>query len=207
MWSVIRTIPKFTPRSQADRLLGTPGLPLEDRPVYACGGGFTMTFSPVRFRVEGLPRAEYGEPGEYAVSVLHFSDNAALQTHLGLEHSCPGRAAVLGRRTLWTAPSPTAPPWPRPAAGRRAALPRAGGRPGVWRTANSSSGITFCSTVPTSSSFTEAPHRPLSPDFNMSFGRKTRRARRDPLDSLDISPKSGDNVNGYGRCKSMEVNI
>lgn len=95
MWSILRTIPKFTPRSRIDRLLGTPGLPLEDRPVYAYGGGFVVTFSPVRFRVEGLRRVEYGEPGEYAVSVLHFSDNAALQTHLNLEHACPGRAAVL----------------------------------------------------------------------------------------------------------------
>lgn len=95
MWSIIRTIPKFTPRSQVDRLLGTPGLPLEDRPVYAYGGGFVVTFSPVCFRVEGLRRVEYGEPGEYAVSVLHFSDNATLQTHLGLEHPCPGSAAPL----------------------------------------------------------------------------------------------------------------
>ena len=46
--------------------------------------GICTPFSPVRFRVEGIQRVEYGEPGEYVAGGWHFPDTSTLKLELGL---------------------------------------------------------------------------------------------------------------------------
>lgn len=85
MWSVIKAIRKFTPKSELDKIIGAPLFQLENRPAYYYGGGFVVYYSPMCFRVEGIQRIEYGVPGEYAVGLYHFSETAALKTEFGLD--------------------------------------------------------------------------------------------------------------------------
>ena len=75
MWSRMKEICKFTPRAELEKLVGPAKFQLEDRPAYYHGGGFVVCYSPMRFRVEGLQRVEYGQPGEYAVGMYHFSSD------------------------------------------------------------------------------------------------------------------------------------
>lgn len=63
MWNTLREIRKFTPKAEVDRILGASPVQIEDRPAWYYGGGFVLHYSPVRFRVEGIQRVEYGEPG------------------------------------------------------------------------------------------------------------------------------------------------
>ena len=82
---VLKTIKKFTPKSELDKIIGAPLFQLEDRPVYYYGGGIAVYYSPMCFRIEGIQRVEYGVPGEYAVGLYHFSDAAAFKMGLGLD--------------------------------------------------------------------------------------------------------------------------
>ena len=82
MWNTLRTVRKFTPKSEIDRLIGPPAFQLEDRPAYYYGKGFVVYYAPEPFGPEGLRRLR-GD-GECGVGVIHFSDAAALQTELGL---------------------------------------------------------------------------------------------------------------------------
>ena len=75
MWLRMKEICKFTPRAELEKLAGPAKFQLEDRPAYYHGGGFVVYYSPMRFRVEGLQRVEYGQPGEYAVGMYHFSSD------------------------------------------------------------------------------------------------------------------------------------
>lgn len=85
MWQSFKHIRKFTPRSELERMVGAAKFQLEDRPVYYHGGGFAVYYSPVRFRVEGIQRVEYGPPGEYAVGLYHFANAETLRLALGLD--------------------------------------------------------------------------------------------------------------------------
>ena len=85
MWNVLKTIKKFTPKSELDKIIGAPLFQLEDRPVYYYGGGIAVYYSPMCFRIEGIQRVEYGVPGEYAVGLYHFSDAATFKMGLGLD--------------------------------------------------------------------------------------------------------------------------
>ena len=84
MWNTLREIPKFTPKAEVDRIFGASPVRIEDRPAWYYGGGFVLHYSPVRFRVEGIQRVEYGEPGEYIVGGWHFPDADTLKLELGL---------------------------------------------------------------------------------------------------------------------------
>ena len=95
MWERLKRVKKFTPKAQLDQIIGPPLFQLEDRPVYYYGGGMAVYFSPRCFRIEGIQRVEYGEPGEYAVGVYHFSDTAALKEELGLSDFSMDDAAAL----------------------------------------------------------------------------------------------------------------
>lgn len=97
---MLREIRKFTPKAEVDRMLGEPVFQLEDRPAYYYGGGFVIHDSPVRFRVEGIRRAEYGETGEYAVGGYHFPDTGTLQMGLGLTQFEAGDMAPLWEDTV-----------------------------------------------------------------------------------------------------------
>ena len=85
MWNMLKSVKKFTPKSELDKIIGAPLFQLEDRPAYYYGGGFVVYYAPMCFRVEGIQRVEYGEPGEYAVGLYHFSEASALKTGLGLD--------------------------------------------------------------------------------------------------------------------------
>ena len=84
MWNMLKGVKKFTPKSELDKIIGTPLFQLENRPVYYYGNGIAVYFSSQCFRVEGIQRVEYGALGEYAVGIYHFSDVTALKTGLGL---------------------------------------------------------------------------------------------------------------------------
>ncbi len=84
MWSTLKNLKKFTPKAEVDRIIGMPIVPLEDRPAYYYGRGIVIYYSPTRFKVTGIQRVEYGDPGEYAVGLFHFSTAAVLKTELGL---------------------------------------------------------------------------------------------------------------------------
>ena len=84
MWNTLREIRKFTPKAEVDRILGVSPVQIEDRPAWYYGGGFVLHYSPVRFRVEGIQRVEYGGPGEYVVGGWHFPDAGTLKLELGL---------------------------------------------------------------------------------------------------------------------------
>ena len=80
MWNMLKGVKKFTPKSELDKIIGTPLFQLENRPVYYYGNGIAVYFSSQCFRVEGIQRVEYGALGEYAVGIYHFSDVTALKT-------------------------------------------------------------------------------------------------------------------------------
>ena len=84
MWNTLKEIRKFTPKAEVDRILGVSPVQIEDRPAWYYGGGFVLHYSPVRFRVEGIQRVEYGGPGEYVVGGWHFPDAGTLKLELGL---------------------------------------------------------------------------------------------------------------------------
>lgn len=84
MWSTLRAVKKFTARPELEQTVGRSLFRVEDRPVFYHGGGFLVYYTPRRFRVEDIQRVEYGEPGEYAVGLIHFSDPAVLKTEMGL---------------------------------------------------------------------------------------------------------------------------
>ncbi len=85
MWDVFKTMRKFTPKSEVDKMTGAPVFPLEGRPAYYYGGGFVVHYAPRRFQIEGIQRIETGDPGEYAVGMYHFAEAAALKAALGLD--------------------------------------------------------------------------------------------------------------------------
>lgn len=84
MWNTLREIRKFTPKAEVDRILGVSPVQIEDRPAWYYCGGFVIHYSPVRFRIEGIQRVEYGEAGEYIVGGWHFPDVGTLKMELGL---------------------------------------------------------------------------------------------------------------------------
>lgn len=85
MWSELKHINRFTTKADLDETIGKPKFQLEDRLAYYYGRGFVICFTRRCFRIEGIERVEYGEPGEYADVVYHFADAAALKAELGLE--------------------------------------------------------------------------------------------------------------------------
>lgn len=85
MWNTLKNVKKFTPKSELDKIIGAPLFQLEDRPAYYYGKGIIVYYSPRCFKIEGIQRVEYGEPGEYAVGIYHFSDAVALKTEFGLD--------------------------------------------------------------------------------------------------------------------------
>ena len=85
MWNVLKTIKKFTPKSELDKIIGAPLFQLEDRPVYYYGGGIAVYYTSKCFRIEGIQRVEYGVLGEYAIGLYHFSDAAVFKMELGLD--------------------------------------------------------------------------------------------------------------------------
>ena len=84
MWKRLKTLRKFTKKAEIDRLIGPPAFQLEDRPAYYYGRGFVVCYTPEPFGAGGPQRIWRGEPGGYGVSVIHFSDAAALKEELGL---------------------------------------------------------------------------------------------------------------------------
>ena len=85
MWNTLKHIKKFTARAELEQRVAKPMFQIEDRLVYYHGSGFAVYYSPRCFRIEGIQRVEYGQPGEYAVGLYHFSDVEALRTELGLD--------------------------------------------------------------------------------------------------------------------------
>lgn len=83
MWNTLKEIRKFTPKAEVDRILGVSPVQIKNRPSWYYGGGFVLHFSPVRFRVEGIQRVEYGG-AEYIVGGWHFPDAGTLKLELGL---------------------------------------------------------------------------------------------------------------------------
>ncbi|WP_251316345.1 hypothetical protein [Flintibacter muris] len=100
MWNTLKHVKKFTTKSELDQVIGMPMFQLEDRPAYYHGKGFVVYYSPRCFRVEGIQRVEYGEPGEYAVGMYHFSNTEALKAGLGLDTFPVDDAAPLAYHTI-----------------------------------------------------------------------------------------------------------
>ncbi len=111
MWNTLKHIKKFTARAELEQRVAKPMFQIEDRLVYYHGSGFAVYYSPRCFRIEGIQRVEYGQPGEYAVGLYHFSDVEALRTELGLSGGGRGPAGAGDRRRhrLRHDISPTAP--------------------------------------------------------------------------------------------------
>ncbi len=84
MWNILKSIKKFTPKSELDKIIGAPLFQIEDRPAYYYGKGIVVFYSPKSFMIQGIQRIEYGEPGEWAVGMYHFPDIAVLKAEFGL---------------------------------------------------------------------------------------------------------------------------
>lgn len=95
MWKTLNGLSKFTPKEEVDRILGTPGIQLEDRPAWYYGGGFVLSYSPVRFRIQGIRRAEYGGAGAYLIDGWHFPQAGILRAELNLSRFDAEDAAPL----------------------------------------------------------------------------------------------------------------
>ena len=83
MWSIVRNIKKFTTKSEVDKVLGEPKFQLNGR-VYYYGKGMLIAYAPIRFKVEGMERIEYGEKGEYVINVYCFTDVEMLKLEFEL---------------------------------------------------------------------------------------------------------------------------
>jgi hypothetical protein len=71
-WDSIRKIPRFTPLSTVFECYGQPKFRLGNGYSYYMGQGFIISYSDKQFKVKDSTRIEYGEPGEYALSVKYY---------------------------------------------------------------------------------------------------------------------------------------
>jgi hypothetical protein len=83
-WPSISRIKKFTPLNDLFREYGNPLFKLGNGAAYYVGNGLLLTYSHIRFKVENSCRIEYGEEGEYALSVCYFVNKKNIEVYLKL---------------------------------------------------------------------------------------------------------------------------
>lgn len=83
-FSHLKSIKKFTTKSDIDILIGNPKFQIENRLVFYYGNGIFIAYSTKCFKIEGTQRTEYGEEGLYAVCFYHFCDTEMLKLHLNM---------------------------------------------------------------------------------------------------------------------------
>lgn len=64
---------------------GKPMFKMGSRPVYYIGNGYLISYSPKMFKVENSSRIEYGNEGEYALSMLYFVKKQNLEAHFKIK--------------------------------------------------------------------------------------------------------------------------
>jgi len=74
-------IKRFTPLGQ---LRFPKLLHLIDRQLYYLGNGFMLSYTNRQFRIEGYERIEFGEEGEYALSLYYFQYRNELEQYMNL---------------------------------------------------------------------------------------------------------------------------
>lgn len=81
MWNKLNSIQRFTPLNEVFDLYGHPKFRLGTRPVYYMGKGFLISYTSKKFRVENNNRIEFGEKGEYALSIYFFINRKELERY------------------------------------------------------------------------------------------------------------------------------
>ncbi len=84
-WANMPQVKKFTPMNDFINKFGKPLFKMGSRPVYYIGNGFLVSYSPKIFRVENNSRVEYGDEGEYALSVYYFVKKQDLEAHFKIK--------------------------------------------------------------------------------------------------------------------------
>lgn len=85
-WIELSRIKKFTSIKDVFEKVGLPKFKLGNRPVYYMGKGFLISFSSRKFKAENNNRVEYGEEGEYALSVYFFKNKKDLKAHFKIKN-------------------------------------------------------------------------------------------------------------------------
>lgn len=83
-WTKFLEIKKFTHIDNVFKSIGNPMFRLGTRPIYYIRDGFLISYSPTKFRIENNKRIEYGEQGEYALSLYYFSNKQNLEEYFKL---------------------------------------------------------------------------------------------------------------------------
>lgn len=100
MWSDLKNIKRFTTKEDVDRVLGIPKFQLENHPVYYYGNGFIVGYSSVRFRIEEYKRVEYGEKGEFAITIYHFPNSKIIMDYFNLTNLQVERNLCFGNEVI-----------------------------------------------------------------------------------------------------------
>ncbi|MFZ5354443.1 MAG: hypothetical protein ACOZCL_17205 [Bacillota bacterium] len=85
-WINVSQVKKFTPMKDFIDKYGEPIFKLGARPVYYMGNGFLVSFSDKMFKVENSTRIEYGDEGEYAISIYYFTRKQDLEAHFKIKN-------------------------------------------------------------------------------------------------------------------------
>lgn len=73
-WEILSKLKKFTELEEIFEKIGNPLFKLENKQVYYMGNGFFISYTDRKFRIENLNREEYGDIGEYILSIYYFND-------------------------------------------------------------------------------------------------------------------------------------
>lgn len=84
-WELLMQIKKFTPMQEILKHYGQPRFILDSRPVLYLGNGFLISYTTRKFKIEGGERIEYGDEGQYALSVYYFQKKNELELYFKLE--------------------------------------------------------------------------------------------------------------------------
>jgi hypothetical protein len=80
-WTKISKIKKFTLIDDVFKIIGKPMFRLGTRQIYYIGDGFLISYSSIKFRIENNTKIEYGDQGEYALSIYYFSNKQNLEKY------------------------------------------------------------------------------------------------------------------------------
>ncbi len=75
------SIKKFTPVSEIFKQFNSPLFKLGERPAYYMGNGFLLSYSSNMFKIVNNNRVQFGDEGEYALSVYYFIERKYLEAY------------------------------------------------------------------------------------------------------------------------------
>lgn len=84
-WNKIIQIKKFIPLQEVFNRFGTPKFKLGERPIYYIGNGLLASYTNKKFRIENSSRIEYGDEGEYILSIYFFMKKKELEDYFKLK--------------------------------------------------------------------------------------------------------------------------